>query len=159
MTSEQKKTLQVYGVLIVAIILNFLPGVFIQTVGAFMALAAIIAAYVVRKKADKDSLAENHMTFVIRSFWISSLFLAIGITASVVLADHSLIHNMYDDISQGAFYSESQINAIMHEYARTNFIVFTMAFAPAILYLVYRLIKGAVKARKYENIENVKSWL
>lgn len=132
---------------------------FIQTVGLFLALGTIISAYIVRYNADKGKFTHGHMGYIIKSFWISSLFLAIGILASFFLADHTIIENTVDSVNSGAFVTEAEVQLIMMDYARANFFVFTMAFAPSILYMLYRLVKGMIKAKAYDDITNPKSWL
>ena len=155
---EQKNVIQIYGFFITAIIFNFLPSVLIQTIGLFLAIAVIIAAYVLRGRSEQGSFQHSHMAYMIKSFWISSLFLALGTIAAFFLADHSIIHETVDTIMTGAILSEEQLKEILMNYARSNFLVFSAVLSPGVFYLTYRLIKGIIFAKDRKTIKNLKNW-
>ena len=160
MEKEQKTILQVYVTFIVAIILNIAPSATLQTFGALLFLVVLIAAYIYRAKAEsnKESLTYNHMSYAINSFWISSLFLVIGIAAAVALADHSIIHNTIENVKSGMFLDEEQLSSLLYDYARANIFIFSLTLGPSLVYLCYRLTKGILSVQKGNKIEKLKNW-
>ena len=159
MIKEQKTVIQIYGFFLMAIIFNFLPSTLFQTIGLFLALGLVISAYVIRRRAENGSLAHSHMSYLIKSFWISSLLLVLGTVASFFLADHSIIHDAVDQVAGGVIMSEEQIEMILMDYARANFLIFSAVLAPSVLYLTYRIVKGLILAKDKKPIKNLKSWL
>lgn len=159
MEKEQKNIIQIYSVYLVSIICSFLPFGVISSFGSLLFIIIFIATYIYIVKANEDSLTKNHMHYILKSIWISSLLLLIGIMAAYLLGDHSLIHQTMDSVKQGMFLTEEQINNLLMQYMMNNFLVFCTAFAPSLLYLFYRLVKGAIKAKDNLIISNLKSWL
>ena len=142
MTQEQNKIMTLYGLFIVSIIFNFVPSVTIQTVGMIIFFICFVALYIVRAKAKKAGLTYSHSSFIIKSVWISSLFLLIGSVAAGIFGDHSIIDSTVDSITNGTVMSEEQLQEIFMEYSRTNFMIFMATLLPSILYFLYRLVIG-----------------
>ena len=78
--------------------------------------------------------------------------------AAALLADHSPINDAVDAISNGTIYSEEEIQAILMDYSRKNFLVFSLTLGPSLIYLAYRTGRGMVTARHNSHIKNIKSW-
>jgi len=99
------------------------------------------------------------MTYFVKSFWISSLALLVGIIFAAFLSDNTLIHNIVDSFTSGILLSKHEMNIVLMQYARKNIIVLLLTISPSIIYLFYRIIKGMILANKNQFIPNLKSWL
>ncbi len=172
-TKEQNTINNIYAMLCVSLILGFLPLMTAAFLALFMFTAAMIAAYVVRRRAEEHSLAENHMTYIIRTIWIASLF---GLV-STALASMYLLPN-YDSTSLmacmdqvvnsmgGGVTDPSQLKdhmqPCMDQFMAENKVVFIkatiIAAAPIVIYMGYRMAKGLSRAVKGHRIGDVKSW-
>jgi uncharacterized membrane protein len=159
MEKEQKTILQIYYALIASVILSVLPSSVSQTFGFILFIVIFMATYYFRHKSDEKSLTHNHMQFIIKSIWISSLILLIGMGPAYVFADHQIIYDALNHVRAGNFLTESQINSILMDYMKTNLFIFLFTLVPCLIYLVYRLCKGLAQAQKKEFIPNLKSWL
>lgn len=159
MEKEQKTILQIYYALIASVILSILPSSVAKTFGFILFIVIFMATYYFRHKSDEKSLTHNHMQFIIKSIWISSLILLIGMAGAYFLADHSIIHNAVDFVKAGNFLTETQIENIIMNYMKENIFVFLFTLMPCLIYLIYRLCKGTVHAQKGQLMPNLKSWL
>lgn len=159
MEEIKQQALTIYSGFLLAIIFNFIPVTFVQTFGAFIFLGLIIAAYIMRSQAEKESFMYSHMSYLIKTFWISSLILLIGIIESYIFADHSIIYTTVNGVKNGSMLSETEINALLIEYIQANRLVFALTLGPSLLYLIYRTIKGIMLASKNTSIPNPKNWL
>lgn len=159
MKEEKQQAEIVYISFFIAILCNFIPNPFIHNFGAFAFFGLVIVTYVLRHKADKESYTHSHMAFLIKTFWISSLVLLIGMVIAGLLGDHSIIHSAIDGAKRGIILSEKEIYAFMMQYGRANALLFTLTLTPSIIYFVARLVKGFMQAKKGNLIDNPKSWL
>lgn len=158
MEKDQKNTLHLYIVFIISLICNVIPSTAIQFFGALLFIVALIAAYFYRAKHNKNTLVYTHMHFLIKTVWISSLFLAIGILAAVILADHSLIHQTTDQVMNGMFLDEARLHSILADYTKTNLMIFILTLSPSLLYFLYRLVKGIMAVQDNKLMPNPKDW-
>lgn len=158
MAKDQYDVLGIYFCFFVALISNFIPLDFVQMVGGILFLATIIAIYLTRWKNENASFKHNHMEYLIKTFWIGTLFLLIGIVISIIFADHTIINNVVDGIKNGIMFSQEELNIVLMNYAKENIIIFSLSIGPSLLYLFYRTIRGMIEAKNYNKIENIKSW-
>ena len=155
----QKKVTQIYAVLVAALVLNFAPMHILQIFGSILFIAAFIALYIYRANSEKDDLVHNHMTFLIRTVWIASLLLGIGILAAAALADHSSLENMMNDVMQtGIMPSHVEMQSLMLDYMRDNIGVLFLTLGPSLIYIIYRVGKGLTRALKGYRMPNPKGW-
>lgn len=159
MSKEQKTTLQLYYAYIFVIITNVIPSSTIQTFGMILFIVILIATYYFRSKSNEGSFQNNHMTYITKSIWISSLALLVGMITAYFTADHSIIYNAYNAIKMGTMMTEAQINSLIMDYMRANMFTFLFTLMPSLIYLVYRLCKGIAHAQKNYIIPNLKSWI
>lgn len=159
MTKETNTIMKIYGAFFASIIFNFVPSTIVQAFGGILLLIIVIATYIYRGRSNKESLMHSHMVYLIKSFWISSLFLAVGLAGAVALADHSIINEAVNTVASGALMSEAQIESIIMDYMHTNLMVFALTLGPSIIYLAYRVIKGMMLTQKVLPIPNPKNWL
>ncbi len=158
MTIDQYDVFGVYISFLLALISNFIPSTMIQFFGGFLFIVTFFSAYIIRWKNKNESFKKNHMTFLIRTFWIGSLILVIGMLLSILLGDHTIINNTVEGIMNGIVFTYSELTVIMMNYARANIFVFGLCLLPSLIYLSYRLIKGMIKTYYHQEIEHLKSW-
>ena len=132
-------------------------------------------AYSTRKKAEENSLTENHMTYVIRSLWISALFslITMGAASFYMLGrvDYASFEACANDIAgQGAAAVQSMSSAeayamaepCVEDFINGNYSVFMISMliagGPVILYLGYRFLKGLSRALKGYRLADPKEW-
>lgn len=159
MTKEQIIALSFYTGMVLTVLLSLIPTVAAQTACFLLFLIVIIGLYVSKGMAQKTSLIYSHAAFLIKSFWISSLFILIGMIIAALLADNAIIFNMVDTINSGTILNEQQMNDILMAYGKANFWLFIAISCPSILYLMYRCVRGFLLALKNKLIPNPKSWL
>ena len=158
MEKEQKTIFQIYIGFAAVVIFNFIPSSAVQTFGGILFIVLIVAAYIYRAKAQNNSVMHSHMAYLIKSFWIASLFLSIGIAAALALADHSIIYDAVDGVINGQMISEAQMNQVLMAYLHDNLLIFSLTFGPSILYMAYRVMKGMIRVKKNQIIANPKNW-
>ncbi len=158
MSKEQKTIIQIYISFLIAIICNFIPSTIIQSFGGILFFILIIVIYIYRYRSNEGTLMYSHTYYLIKSFWISSLFLLIGMAGAFFLADHTLINETVNNILNGALLDEDQINTVIMNYLYDNILVFCLMLLPSLIYLTYRVIKGIILAKKEHLILNPKNW-
>jgi uncharacterized membrane protein len=156
---SQQNMLTLYIGLFISAIFQFIPSAGAQVFGVLFFGVLLIAAYVYRTGADEDSLQYSHAQYVIKSIWIFSLFLFIGVMLASVLADNTAIQETMDKAKGGVMMSESELESIMSGYVKNNLWVFITSLGPSFIYFFYRLIKGVKLVRQNTNIPNPKSWV
>lgn len=162
-SKEQKTITNIYAVMTVALIMSFVPLAAAALFSMIMFTGGLIAAYTIRKKAEAGDLAANHMTYMIRTIWISSFYalLTTSLAAVYVLYyyDPTPVHVCAQDMMNGTL---ANMSACIDRFIAVNGRVFTigglMAAGPVVLYFIYRLIKGISRASKGHRIGNVKGW-
>ena len=163
---EQKNVQNIYAAFAAALIFQFIPLVTIQVFGFFLFIGVLVAAYMLRGKSETESLAYNHAHFIIRTIWIWSLFLMVGMVIAVPwfsqVADHSIIQSFLDQVSGGMMPSHEMMNDVMKRYMLANLadllFIAGVALGPSMVYIIYRFAKGLTRALKGHRIGNVKNW-
>ena len=173
--AETGKIMRVYGALAASLILLLLPHVAFCAMALLLFMGVMIVAYVMRGKADVQSLTHDHMTFIIRTIWIGSLFaLVTTVIAAVYMlgyADQSPLMPCAEQAMNAASASTpadmKQIDALMQPcvsaYVSANKVVLAVSVLIAgllpLVYFAYRLAKGLSRARRSHRIGDNKSWL
>ncbi len=158
MTQEQKKIITLYGLFIISVIFNFTPSQQINMIGSIIFIICFIALYIFRKRSKKSSLTYSHSSYIIKSIWVSSLFLFIGMIVAGIVGDHSIVQNTVDTLTNGEVLTEAEINSIMLEYTKANLLTFAVSLIPGIIYLLYRLGKGTKLCLQNTSITNHGNW-
>ncbi len=174
-TDGKSAIMNLYAAFGVCLVLSAIP---IAAAAVFSVLAfpaVLIAAYIIRRKYEMHSFAENHASYVIRSVWISallSLFTSIVATFYMMSRiDYSPFNSCANDASsrgvdwiEGAGFSDvyAMIEPCAEPFMMVNHVLFVnMALiigVPILLYLAYRLAKGASRAMKGYRLADNKSW-
>ncbi len=159
MEKDQKTTLQIYLAYIIAVICNIVPSSAVQTFGLILFIVIFAATYFYRNRSPSESLIHNHMQFIIKSIWISSLVFLVGMITAYFMADHTIVYQTYETIMNGVFLTQDQINGFVMDYMRANIFTFVITLMPSLIYLAYRLAKGILHARKGYIVLHSKNWL
>ena len=168
MSSTETKTItHVYAVLTVSLLMSFVPMVGAAALAMILFIGVWIAAYVLRRKTSHDSLLADHMTYIIRTIWITGLFALI--TTSIASA---YILNVYDpsallgctgNVSTTDMAAlKAAVQPCVDAFVSVNMPYFVkgtiIAGGPLVVYMAYRLAKGLSRATKGHRIGDVKSW-
>lgn len=164
---EHKTVMRVYAAIVASVILQAMPMMVAQGIGTLILFGAWVATYIVRWRALPDGLARNHMTWLSRTLWISSLLLTIGIVLAGLWVlregDHSAIDRLSEGLLSGAPPSEASAIAAGREYFLTNYRLILKAslltMGPGFAYFFYRVLRGFMRAGRGYRMANPKSWL
>lgn len=159
--------LKLYGAMAASVILQCLPVPALQLAGMALMTAALAGAYVLRARRAPQSLAHNHLTFLIRTVWIGGLFLAVGFAGACAwfyaVGDHAAIENLTAAVLDGARVGPEQVRAALESYKDANLrlliIASVFAAAPAVLYVWLRLIRGAARAARGYRMADPARWI
>lgn len=152
-----------YALLAVTMPAILLPNP-LAMVALFGQIVGVIWAY--RLRADKnDAFIASHGRWMVRTIWKSLLLFFIGIClyGSILSAnaDHTAMDALSYAISTGSA-SPDEITALAQKFETDNaglIIIATLAcFLPPNIYAWARYLRGYLRARKSQSLENVKSW-
>lgn len=160
------KSISLYVLLLMGIVIGCIPFTSMQALSVVIDLIALVSAYSFRSKAQNDDLVWHHATFVIRTIWIWSLFLVIGVIGSSLFiqmnADMSAITDLINSVNSGMVPTESDIDLTMQKFMETNQDMMLRTtiiwLAPAQVYAVWRVYKGLSRAWVGYRVANLRSW-
>lgn len=164
---EQKTVMRVYAAIVASVILQAMPMIVAQGIGTLILFGAWVASYIVRWRGTPEGLIHNHMVWLSRTLWISSLLISIGIVLAGVWVfgegDHSAIDRLAKDIMNGSAPSQTSLANAGKEYFQTNFRLILgaslLTVGPGFAYFFYRILRGFVRAGRGYRMANPKSWL
>ncbi len=167
MDKTRIKILSIYALTGGAALCGGIPTYMAQNLCLSLILVTLILTYILRGMSKDDSLEHHHFTFIIRSIWIYSFFASIGmIGASWMVydkADSSAIDTLLDQVNSGAIPSMADLEAAEQRYLDTNMPLILESVIlwmfPGLLYLLWRVARGSVRAFKNYRILNIYSWL
>ena len=152
---ERRKILIFYSVFFASFLLTLVPVTAVSVFSLMICVCTLAATYSTRVNAEEDGLLENHMTFLIRSFWRANLYLLFTGTVSLIylflLADYetfgACIQAMSTAINNGNL---ERLNSLAYACETLffdknyNHLIITafIAFAPIVGYLLYRCTLG-----------------
>lgn len=170
--NEKKNILQLYAIFGAALVLGVVPNATAAVLSLVFGVAVLATAYMTRAKVEAGSLSENHMTFIIRTIWIGTLFSAITmLIGSVYLffnVDSMPMQPCANDIlDQSASLTDAaQLKALaapcMESYLAVNQTVFLTTGAivavPVLVYFVVRYARGLSRALRGYRIAKPLHW-
>lgn len=164
--SDKQKIASLYVPLLVGVIFGCLPDASMQGISALLDLIVLIAAYGIRSEAKEDDLVWHHSTFVIRTIWIWSLFLVIGMAGAALViqmnADMGAITDLVNSANSGIIPTEGDVDLTMQKFMDTNYDMMLRTtiiwLAPAQVYAVWRSYKGLSRAWLGYRVANLRSW-
>jgi uncharacterized membrane protein len=147
------------------VIMTSIPDMTVQNIGGVFSIVFLIATQMQRKKFDATSYEYNHATYIIRTFWIWSAALVLGMMIAGWIVsqkgDMSAIDALTNAAMDGQIPDEAAADQAAADYFQTNFslIVSTtiLCLSPAQLYAAWRIMRGYPYAARKEKIPNVKS--
>ncbi len=156
---EQKKILTFYIIFFVSVFISFIPVNIASLFAAMICVCTLSAIYSVRSTAEEDGITENHMTYLIRTFWRANLYVLIATLGSLlyltIFINYVTLHPCISYISghwtyivrQGNFDTISSImkpcGSVFYSKNYHHLIIAAfIAFSPSLLYLLLRCIRG-----------------
>ncbi len=166
---ERQKIIVMYIIFFLSFSLALIPVSAASVFAIMICVCTLSTIYSFRMNSEEDSLLENHMTFLIRTFWRANLYLLItsfvGILFLLVSIDYQPLGPCIDTISgtlqRGNFSLLSKIlgvcNSIFIEKNWFNIkITAFIAFSPVLLYLLVRCVKGWALIIQYKMVPDAK---
>lgn len=171
----KKTVMWAYALFGVSLLSALVPSIPAAAISLASGLGVLVMAYALRAPAEKDSLLENHMTFIIRTIWIGSFYaMVFMIAASFYLLQNidnvplmpcidkfiNMGHTLDVMDPEGMFRAfESCRQAYWQENLKTFIVAGAIAAGPVLLFFILRYARGFSRAIKYFPVQNVKSWL
>lgn len=163
MQQEQKTVLRVYTALAVMLVLSCIPHLAAAAAVAMLFAGILVAAHSIRSGGAPGGFTAGHMTWVIRTIWLSSFIGTITTALASVYVlkyyDPSIIHQCVDEIMNGAKNVDTCISRFIEANYNTFVIGAILAGVPVGLYLVYRFIRGGYPALQGHSVKKPESWL
>ncbi len=172
---KQQTLLRLYAAYGACLALSFVPSVIAAMITLLLLTGVMIAAYILRRKSEAGSLIENHMIYLIRTFWIGALVAFITMTLGsfylLSIIDNAPLQPCLDNIMSSASSSEnlkasfmmSLFGPCMDDFMSVNFNGFLIggmiAIGPVLAYFALRYVKGLTRALKGYRLAKPKSWL
>ncbi|OIN85203.1 MAG: hypothetical protein AUJ12_10075 [Alphaproteobacteria bacterium CG1_02_46_17] len=164
--TDKQKILLLYLIFFGGVVTAYIPNMTVQGYSMLFGLVSLILAYIFRARADEDDLVWHHSTFMIRTIWIWSLFLSLGMIGAGYIvgtqADMSALQNIMDMATSGSIPDEAEMDAAGRAYFDTNFNLILkttlMWLAPAQVYAVWRIYKGLSRAMNGYRVQNLRNW-
>jgi len=150
LNETQKNIVAVYALIGAGSLMMTIPYSLLPFAGLACSMVGFVSAYVYRWKHKDNQKMQEHMTYIIRTVWWSSLILLIGtaIFASILVSngDLSMINDLMANAENGMIPSDGDIRAMqamfVHENMRLITIGAVVGLLPYPLYLIYRMVKG-----------------
>lgn len=171
----QSAILNLYAAFLASLVLGVIPYATAALFSLIFLFGVLVGAYVVQGDAPKDSLKENHATYIIKTFWISSLFLLITFIFGAIYIysglDTSALDPCLEKIyEQGPTWVQNATHADIYAlvqpcvpgYLEANkmriITGLAISVAPVLPYVLYRLIRGLSRAAKGYRLAKPRSW-
>ncbi len=176
---EKKKVLAVYTAFGLSLLMGFVPMIEAAGLCLVLMIVVLVWAYIVRGNAEDHGLADNHMTFIIRTIWIgSSLSIVTAFIGGVymfgMINNEPLmpcVENLYNvmmdmsnflDTSNVEQKIKASLQGCMDEYLRVNLMTLIVSgviiIGPVVVYFAVRFVRGFSRAVKGYRVANEKSW-
>ncbi|PCI97696.1 MAG: hypothetical protein COB14_08675 [Alphaproteobacteria bacterium] len=156
---EKHMIIAFYIVFFTSIFISFIPVNIASLFAMMICVCTLSAIYSVRSTAEEDGITENHMTYLIRTFWRANLYILIASLGSLlyltILVNYVTLQPCISYISDhwtyiirnGNFETISTImkpcGVIFYDKNHHHLIIAAfIAFAPSLLYLLFRCIRG-----------------
>lgn len=165
MTTNQKTT-GLYVTLGLCVLMTCTPVMALQNFAGLLSLILLITAYILRYKSDKESLESHHATYIIRTIWVWSAFVILGMIGAGMMisqnGDMSAIDDLINSANNGFIPDEDGVEQTVNAYFETNYALILkttlMWLAPAQIYAIWRITRGLPRAMKGERLPNEKAW-
>lgn len=171
--TEQNLVNAAYGIVVGATIMTFVPIMAIAILAMAFFVLVLIVLYILRLAGRKDGLLKNHTTYLIRTIWITMLFMNVtGTFATMYLLpryNSGPLGPCNEDVTRALYSGNGDISSLatlmnpcMDAFMSQNLGVFLVAAliggGPLLVYLIYRIVKGGALGMKGQLIEKPKAW-
>lgn len=154
-----------YGVLAVSMPLTFLPIGVTSTIGFVGLLIGVIWAYMLKKRENPSELVANHSRWMVRTFWISSLFCIIAIILAGITissnANNAALAEL-NALNQSGNPDPVKIQQLLQQFQDDNkplLLWGTVGYlAIPIIFAIARFVKGFRLAKQGALLPDVKTW-
>ncbi|MFA7276335.1 MAG: hypothetical protein WC043_05990 [Pseudobdellovibrionaceae bacterium] len=155
-----------YGLNLITIGLTSTPSLWLQNIGVVTGVTALVLAYMIDAKAEKDSAEAGHAIYLIRTIWIWSLFLLvvlIGAETVILLNGNSTAMDaLAERMINGHLPSYNELRATALSFFEDNrdLVISTLILwcAPAQLYALLRTLRAFPRALKNYRLKNPRTW-
>lgn len=163
---DTSQIIRAYAMMVLGFPMAFIPMPILSGVGLLLMVVGIIYTYTVKKKLATSVVGRNHVQWILRTFWIASIyFLAGAVVAWMVVAanaDAVAIEQLSHALEAGTA-TPDEITLMITEFQTTNAQLMgwskIISFAPCLIFFALRFIKGYRLAEDYKEVPNVKTWL
>lgn len=173
--AEKKTVTNLYALMAVSILLTVVPHIAAGVLSLIFFAIAMGKAYKLRKSSEAHSLGENHATYIVRTIWISLLWVFVFTVFGSIyvffeidpLPLQACMNAILDQAGGDPSNMDAANIALMLEPCMANFLemnrgVFiaglSVSAVPALLYIAYRFIKGLSRAGKGYRLADPKGW-
>lgn len=182
-TPDHKTVMMMYGLFGTGLVLSLVPNAIAAVIVVLLLTGVLIGAYVIRGEAEPGSLKENHMTFIIRTIWIGTLFAllttTIGTAYMMKATDYQILVNcILNDIGFNPYeYMGADMQVIFQKsmalsqaiadqcvpgFIEVNMRVFfngvLITAAPVLLYFLVRFARGFSRAQGGYRVQKPEAW-
>ena len=156
---DKRKTKTLFFLYFGSLFAAFIPLTIASLFAAMICICVVATLYATKSNAEEDSLTENHMKFMIRTFWRANLYVLIcaifAVIFILVAADYSslspcirALDNFLINAANTANLSKIQALAELCEksFIKDNLkqmiTAGVVALGPTLLYLIVQCLKG-----------------
>lgn len=167
--TENKTVLSIYGSLAAALVLSVVPNTILMIIGSILFIVTMSKAYKLRRNAEPDDLIGNHMTYLIRTVWIGSLFFLIAIAIASIYIINNMDYSAINVCINAILGSGGSIdmNMVALQNCQIDFIAgnntvlingMVISAFPILIYFSVRFFKGLRRASDGYRMANPKAW-
>ena len=163
LTADTSNLLKAYGLLVIGMPMLYVTHIAVAVIGFFIVAASVMWVYRLRKEG--GALIENHARWIIRTFWLSTLYtFFFGVIFALVFSSHADSQGM-DALMQGMQngtaspdYVRQQVDGFYTLNHSLLIVDWLACFTPVVLHAVWRYIKGYRLADKGRYLPDVRTW-
>lgn len=143
-----------YAALLISVALIPVPHMVVGVMGGAVFLSLVLYAYMISMDAEPGGAAYVHARYIIRTFWLSFIFLFLGLLLAVAGIGAAMVLGY---MSMESLYacSGGDLSPCMKNFISDNQQSFSaasfVALGPAILYLLFRFARGLIRVRELKS--------
>ena len=172
---QRKTILNLDAAFAVSLVLTTIPHGIIAIVALVFMIGVLVASYIIRAKAEPESLIQNHTTYIIRTIWIGSGLAAITTTIGGLIMMNDINYDPFSPCAnnlaaQGVEFAANATYTQIWDLASPCFDIFIQAnmqplitagiitIVPVLIYFAVRFVRGLSRAIKGYRIANPRVW-
>ena len=161
---EKMTAIFTYFLLLITLIAHIKPvGTMFFIALGLSTFSYLVTSYI-KTGVKPNSFLENHMVYLMRTYWVGSVYLTITLTIAVFYAWPNLDNSILNEVTTGQIMITNfdQIKAFENSFYERNKDVLIkasfIAFAFPYLFFAYRCLFGLWAAFKDRKLNNLQSW-